>query len=123
MNVLMSGLEDNPPLQGLSVISKHIILLLNKYPYRKRIMQKIVNVLAIASGVVSAAVVASGVFVYVNRDSIVDSIKSQAIEAVTGSLGGGLGGSLPIGAPDLASPTPQAAAPAVPSAGLGISNF
>ena len=87
-------------------------------------MQKIVNVLAIASGIVSAAVVASGVFVYVNRDSIIDSIKSQAIEAVTGSLGGGLGGGLPIGAPDLASPTnPQAAAPAVPNAGLGISNF
>ena len=85
-------------------------------------MQKIVNVLAIASGLVSAAVVASGVFVYVNRDSIVDSIKSQAIEAVTGSLGGGMGGSL--GAPDLVSPTnPQAAAPAVPNAGLGISNF
>ena len=88
-------------------------------------MQKIVNVLAIASGIVSAAVVASGVFVYVNRDSIIDGIKSQAIEAVTGSLGGGLGGDLPIGAPDLASPTtqPQAAAPAVPSAGLGIANF
>ena len=85
--------------------------------------QKIINVLAIASGLVSTAVVASGVFVYVNRDSIVDSIKSQAIEAVTGSLGGGLGGSLPIGAPDLASPIPQAAAPAVPNAGLGISNF
>ena len=85
-------------------------------------MQKIVNVLAIASGIVSAAVVASGVFVYVNRDSIIDSIKSQAIEAVTGSLGGS---ALPIGAPDLASPTtqPQAAAPAVPNAGLGISNF
>ena len=86
-------------------------------------VQKIVNVIAIASGVVSTAVIASGVLVYVNRDSIVDSIKSQAIEAVTGSLGGGLGGSLPIGAPDLASPTPQAAAPAVPGGGLGISNF
>ena len=91
-------------------------------------MQKIVNVLAIASGLVSAAVVASGVFVYVNRDSIVDSIKSQAIEAVTGSLGGlggGLGGDLPIGAPDLASPTnpPQAAAPSVPSAGRGAPTF
>ena len=87
-------------------------------------MQKIVNVLAIASGLVSAAVVASGVFVYVNRDSIIDSIKSQAIEAVSGALGGGLGGGLPIGAPDLSSPTnPQAAAPAVPSAGLGIANF
>ena len=83
--------------------------------------QKIINVLAIASGLVSTAVVASGVFVYVNRDSIVDSIKSQAIEAVTGSLGGGLGGSLPIGAPDLASPTEPSAA--VPSAGLGVPTF
>ena len=81
-------------------------------------MQKIVNVLAIASGIVSAAVVASGVFVYVNRDSIVDSIKSQAIEAVTGSLGGGLGGDLPIGTPDLPAPAPDAAA--VPSSGLGL---
>ena len=85
-------------------------------------MQKIINVLAVASGLVSAAVVASGVFVYVNRDSIVDSIKSQAIEAVTGSLGGGLGGDLPIGTPDLAPPTDSAVAP-VPSAGLGISQF
>ena len=85
-------------------------------------MQKIINVLAIASGLVSAAVVASGVFVYVNRDSIVDSIKSQAIEAITGSLGGGLGGSLPVGAPDLAAPDNSATAP-VPSAGLGIANF
>ena len=85
-------------------------------------MQKIINVLAIASGVVSAAVVASGVFVYVNRDSIVDSIKSQAIEAVTGSLGGGLGGDLPVGASDLAAPDTSASAP-VPSAGLGVPTF
>ena len=82
-------------------------------------MQKIVNVLAIASGVVSAAVVASGVFVYVNRDSIVDSIKCQAIEAIGGSLGGLGGGAL--GAPDLATPNTDAVS--VPSAGLGISNF
>ena len=81
-------------------------------------MQKIINVLAVASGLVSAAVVASGVFVYVNRDSIVDSIKSQAIEAVTVSLGGGLGGDLPIGTPDLAPAAPDAAA--VPSGGLGL---
>ena len=82
--------------------------------------QKIINVLAIASGLVSTAVVASGVFVYVNRDSIVDSIKSQAIEAVSGSLGGSLGGDLPVGTPDLAPPAGQAA---VPSAGLGVAQF
>ena len=85
-------------------------------------MQKIINVLAVASGLVSAAVVASGIFVYVNRDSIVDSIKSQAIEAVTGSLGGGLGGDLPIGTPDLAAPDNAATAP-VPSGGLGVPTF
>ena len=84
-------------------------------------VQKIVNVIAIASGAVSVALVASGVFVYVNRDSIVDSIKSQAIEAVTGSLGGGLGGDLPIGTPDLPAPAPDAAA--VPSGGLGVPTF
>ena len=85
-------------------------------------MQKIINVLAVASGLVSAAVVASGIFVYVNRDSIVDGIKSQAIEAVTGSLGGGLGGDLPIGTPDLAAPDNAATAP-VPSGGLGVPTF
>ena len=85
-------------------------------------MQKIINVVAVASGLVSAAVVASGVLVYVNRDSIVDSIKSQAIEAVTGSLGGGLGGDLPIGTPDLAAPDNAATAP-VPSGGLGVPTF
>jgi hypothetical protein len=86
-------------------------------------MQKLINVVAVASGVVSATVIASGIFVYVNRDSIVDSIKSQAIEAVTGSLGGGLGGDLPVGAPDLAPAAPDAAAISVPSAGLGVPTF
>ena len=88
-------------------------------------MQKIINVLAIASTVVSTAVVGSGLYVYVNRESIIDGVKSQVMEAVTGSLGGlgGVGeGSLPLGSNDLASPTPQAAAPA-PSGGLGVPNF
>ena len=83
-------------------------------------MQKIVNVLAVASSVVSLAVVGSGLYVYVNRASIVDGVKSQVMEAVTGSLGGlgGVGGgALPLGSNDLAPSTPQAsAAPTAPSA-------
>ena len=91
-------------------------------------MQKFVNVLAVASSVVSLAVVGSGLYVYVNRASIVDGVKSQVMEAVTGSFGGGasLGGdALPLGTRDLApSPTPdQASVPPVPSGGLGVSNF
>ena len=77
--------------------------------------QKVVNVLAVASFAVSGAVVASGLYVYVNRDSIIDGIKSQALEAVlggAGGLGGALGGgSLPTGANDLSPDAPQLAAP------------
>ena len=86
--------------------------------------QKIVNVLAVASAAVSVAVVGSGLYVYVNRDSIIDGVKSQVLEAVTGSLGGGLGGSiggptLPTGANDLPSTSPDLAS-ASPSTGFGI---
>ena len=91
-------------------------------------MQKIINVLAVASAAVSVAVVGSGLYVYVNRASIIDGVKSQVMEAVTGSLGGlgGMGeGSLPLGSSDLAPPADQAIAPVppVPSGGLGVSNF
>ena len=79
--------------------------------------QKIVNVIALASGAVSLAVIGSGLFVFVNRDSIVDNVKQQAIEAVTGGLGG-LGGGLPTGANDLPSlcATPSIGGPAAPQA-------
>ena len=84
--------------------------------------QKVVNVLAVASFAVSGAVVASGLYVYVNRDSILDGVKSQVMDAVTGSLGGlgGLGGSpeLPVGTNDLSPSAPQAAAPDAPGFGL-----
>ena len=82
-------------------------------------MQKIVNVLAIASTVVSASVVGGWLYVYLNRASIIDGVKSQVMESVTGSLGGlggvaggaaGLGaGTLPIGTNDLSPDAPQAA--------------
>ena len=91
-------------------------------------MQKIINVLALASTAVSVAVVGSGLYVYVNRASIIDGVKSQVMEAVTGSLGGlggvggAAGGALPLGSNDLASPsdTPQATAPVPPSGGFGV---
>ena len=75
-------------------------------------MQKIVNVLAIASAAVSVAVVGTGAFVYVNKDAIIEDIKEKALGGLGGSLGGGsLGGDLPIGAPDLAAPDTSAGLP------------
>ena len=84
--------------------------------------QKVINVLAVASFAVSGAVVASGLYVYVNRDSLIDGVKSQVMEAVTGSLGGGLGGGgLPTGANDLVGPPSTQAAG--PDTGLGVQPF
>jgi len=82
-------------------------------------MQKIINVLALASTAVSIAVVGTGAYVYVNKDSIIESVTEKALGSL-GGLGGGLGGDLPIGTPDLAPPAGQAA---VPSAGLGVAQF
>ena len=89
-------------------------------------MQKIVNVLAVASAAVSLAVVGTGAFVYIQRDAIIDNVKSQVQDAVLGGLGGVGGGvpslgvdALPTGANDLA-PSPDAATnpPTAPSASV-----
>ena len=79
-------------------------------------MQKIINVLALASTAVSIAVVGIGAYVYLNKDSIIESVTEKAL----GGIGGGLGGDLPIGTPDLAPPEGQAS---VPSGGLGVPTF
>jgi len=83
------------------------------------IMQKIINVLAVSSAVVSAAVVGSGLYVYVNRDSIIDGVKSQIMESVTGSLGGGLAGGalVPEVEPGLTAEGDT------PGTGLGVASF
>ena len=90
-------------------------------------MQKIINVFAVASFAVSSAIAVSGVYVYVNRDSIIDGIKSQVLGGIGGSALGGagaLGGvaltgdvglpmaTQPEDAPS--APAPQAAPPAAP---------
>ena len=75
-------------------------------------LQKIVNGIAIASGVVSLSVVGLGGYVFIRKDAIIENVKGQVMEAVTGSLGG-LGGGVPSLAPD-------PAVPAAPDAGLGI---
>ena len=88
--------------------------------------QKIINVLAVASFALSGAIAASGVYVYVNRDSIIDGIKSQVMGGIGGAaLGGSLGGGALTGDVGLPISTQPDAAPSapVPSGGLGVSQF
>ena len=71
-------------------------------------LQKIVNGIAIASGVVSLTVVGLGGYVFIRKDAIIENVKSKVMESVLpGGLGqGALGGlslpapSNPIAAPD-----------------------
>ena len=67
-------------------------------------LQKIVNGIAIASGVVSLTVVGAAGYVFIRKDAIIDNIKSKVMESVLpgglSNLGtGALGGALDI--PDL----------------------
>ena len=67
-------------------------------------LQKIVNGIAIASGVVSLTVVGTIGFVYINKDAIIDKIKTEALKSVGGAALGGIGG-------DLTPPLPSPMAP------------
>jgi|TARA_B100001939_G_scaffold238655_1_gene206009 outer membrane lipoprotein SlyB len=78
-------------------------------------MQKLINVLAVSSAVVSLTVVGIGGYVYVRKDAIIESIKEKAL----GSLGGGALGGVTEMIPDMGSPE----SPAVPPVGLGVPSF
>ena len=76
-------------------------------------LQKIINGIAIASGVVSLTVVGLGGYVFIRKDAIIENVKSKVMESV---LPGGLGGGL--GLPSPSSPVP--ASPEVPSAPIPL---
>ena len=90
-------------------------------------LQKIVNGIAIASGVVSLTVVGTVGYVYVRKDAIIENVKGKVMEAVMPDIGGGIMNSIPSFTGPAAPLNPQADAPAksiIPEGtGLGIPNF
>ena len=73
-------------------------------------MQKIINGIAIFSGVVALGVVGLGGYVFIRKDAIVNNIKGKVMEAVLPSIGGGITDAIP----DTTGP----AMPSMPSLGL-----
>ena len=86
-------------------------------------MQKVINVLAVASFAVSSAIAVSGVYVYVNRDSIIDGIKSQVMGGIGGAALGGGALTGDVGLPMATQPEAAAPSAPLPSGGLGVSQF
>ena len=81
-------------------------------------LQKIVNGIAIASGIVSITVVGAVGVVYLNKDAIIENVKGKVMEAVTDKLGGigdlgGIGGG-GLGLPSPSTPTPEASGSPIP---------
>ena len=76
-------------------------------------LQKIINGIAIASGVVSITVVGAVGVVYLNKDAIIENVKGKIMESV-----------MPDGLGDLGLPSTEGTSSPLPSGdGLGIPNF
>ena len=83
-------------------------------------MQKIINVLSVASFVISASVVGAGVYVYANKDALIDSAKEKIMGQVGAIAGDKIKEMVPT--PSL----PNITGPVVPRStrsGLGVPQF
>ena len=87
-------------------------------------MQKIINGIAIFSGVVALGVVGLGGYVFIRKDAIIDGVKSKVmgsvLDSVTPDLGSIAGDSIPAFTGP-AAPLPSAPTPTAPtSGGVGL---
>jgi len=84
-------------------------------------LQKIVNGIAIASGVISLSVVGLGGYVFIRKDAIIEDVKSKIMESVmpggmSGILGGDAGGGALGGLGDFVNTAPASPTPDAPAA-------
>ena len=83
-------------------------------------LQKIVNGIAIASGVVSLTVVGTIGYVYVRKDAIIEDIKGKVMESVMPDIGSGI----TDGIPSFTGPaTSVPKSPMPEGVGLGVPSF
>ena len=83
-------------------------------------LQKIVNGIAIASGLVSITVVGVAGYVYIRKDAIIENVKGKVMEAVMPSIGGGITDAIPsFTGPATSVPK----SPMPEGVGLGVPSF
>ena len=86
-------------------------------------MQKIVNGIAIASGIISLTVVGTIGYVFIRKDAIIENIKSKVMESVMPDIGGGIMNSIPKFTGPSAPLQDAPASPMPEGTGLGIPSF
>jgi|TARA_B100002019_G_scaffold272516_1_gene267794 hypothetical protein len=80
-------------------------------------MQKVINVLAVLSFVGVAGIIGGGTYVYLQKDSILASVKEKVAKAATEAVAGALPGMIDSAMPEL----PGATGGAVPFGGAAPS--
>ena len=68
-------------------------------------MQRLINVLAVSSFVVSASIVGGGVYVYLNKDAMIEDAKEKITNAATEAIAGALPGLIDAAMPELPGAT------------------
>ena len=77
-------------------------------------MQKVINGIALFSGAVSLSLVVGGVWIYLEKDNMINGVKTQMINGVTESIQQMLPGMLDASMPEI---------PEVPSSTGGVMPF
>ena len=83
-------------------------------------MQKIIYVLSVASFVISASVVGAGIYVYANKDALIDSAKEKIMGQISVIAGDRIKEMVPL--PELPEMTGPVAPRSIRS-GLGVPQF
>jgi len=68
-------------------------------------MQKLINLLALTSFGVSAAIVGAGAYLYLNKDAMIEAAKEEAIKQVTATVTEALPGMIQGAMPKMPSAT------------------
>ena len=68
-------------------------------------MQKLVNVVALLSGLTSLAVIGGGAYLFLNKDTLIESAKEEAIKQVTATVTEALPGMISGAMPKMPSAT------------------
>lgn len=67
-------------------------------------MQKVVNTIALLSGLVSLSVLGGGAYLYMNKDAMIEDIRKQATEQVTKAITEALPGIVDAAMPEIPAP-------------------
>ena len=73
-------------------------------------MQKVINVIALLSGLTSLGLIAGSGYLLMNKDAVIENVKEQVTNAAVDGVAGALPGLLDAAMPDL----PGVTGPAIP---------